>query len=106
MDRAAAELFGATSGGAVEAATAELKLLLVVGGFGHAPRTAHALGLICSNALSGAPVTACTIAISAKPNCLLPGAGPSNGTEIFIVLSFSPTRKRGESGRGVNRSIP
>jgi hypothetical protein len=33
MDRAATELFGAASG-ALEAATAELKLLLVAGGFG------------------------------------------------------------------------
>jgi hypothetical protein len=35
MARAAAELFGAVSGALVEAAIAELKLLLAVGGFGH-----------------------------------------------------------------------
>jgi hypothetical protein len=35
MARAAAELFGAAAAALVEAATAELKLLLVAGGFGH-----------------------------------------------------------------------
>jgi hypothetical protein len=105
MDRAAAELFGVASG-ALDAATAELKLLVGVGlGVGHCPAIVYRpepypTGSTPANGIL--PKLAFAIATVAIGNCIR----PSTGTEIFIVLSFSPTRKRGESGRGVNRSIP
>ena len=100
MARAAAELFGAATGALVEAAVEELKLLLVAGGFGHEFfRMYFPPGVTVSTpAVSGhLPIKAFVTITVVGSNC----GRPSCGTEIFIVLSLSPTsRKRGGSWLG------
>jgi hypothetical protein len=95
MARAAAELFGPTSG--TEAATAELKVGVGLG-VGQLPATTYRSGPTCSMPSQGIlPNETLATAASAKLNWTRPSAG----TEIFIVLSLSPTsKKEGESRLG------
>jgi hypothetical protein len=96
MDRAATELFGAASG--CETATAPVKLvvgLLGAGGQLFAKMYFPSGVTVSTPAVSGhLPRLALAIVTVAGSNC----GRPSHGTEIFMVLSHSPTsKKEGES---------